>query len=40
MARFISRQLREGVPEAEIYELLRKRGFSQLEITRLRDLKL
>ena len=40
IARFISKQLREGVSEAEIYELLRKRGFSQLEIRRLRDLKL
>jgi len=40
IARFISIQLREGVSEAEIYELLRKRGLSQSEITRLRDLKL
>jgi hypothetical protein len=39
-ARFISKRLHEGVPEAEIYRLLREQEFSPSEIRRLKDLKL
>jgi hypothetical protein len=39
-ARFISRQRREGVPEAEIYKVLREHGFSRAEFNRLKNLKL
>ena len=37
-ASFITSQLRQGVSEAEIVDLLRERGYSQLEITRLKNL--
>jgi len=40
LARYISSQLLQGVPEAEIREFLKKRGFSQAEFTRLKNLKL
>lgn len=39
-ARFISDQLRQGVSEAEISEVLGKHGFSVPEITRLMNLKI
>jgi len=39
-ASYITNQLRQGVPEAEIRELLSKLGFSQQEITRLKNLKI
>jgi hypothetical protein len=37
-ASFITSQLQQGVPEREIYDLLRKRGYSRQEITRLKNL--
>jgi hypothetical protein len=40
LARYISSQLLQGVPEAEIREFLKKRGYSQAEFTRLKNLKL
>jgi hypothetical protein len=39
-ARFISDQLSKGTPEAEIREVLRGRGYSQQEFTRLKNLKI
>jgi hypothetical protein len=37
-ASFITSQLRQGVSETEIVDLLRERGYSQQEITRLKNL--
>jgi len=39
-ARFISNQLSKGTSEADIREVLRKRGYSQQQITRLKNLKI
>jgi len=39
-ARFISDQLSKGTPAEEIHAVLRKRGYSQQEITRLKNLKI